>query len=945
MYRLPHDPTDTADILFLLIDEHAQIRKSNPFTSEITGFTSDEMIGKDWIDLFISAEDKEETRQIFDTNLESRDPHWSDESTIVCKDGTTRIVRWSNTLSLDASDGSALVLSLGTDNTELVDILERSKNDERRYKRLLDNLPQHIYQKDPDSNYLSCNKSFADDLGKSPEEVVGSSDLDYFPPELANRYREDDARIIKEGRRVDLVEEYIDRLGHHKSVKSIKTPIYDEGGDSEGLVGIFWDISQEVEAKRQLEETKEMLTNAEHIAHIGSWRLDISKDRLSWSDETYVIFEVDKERSDVDYELFLEHVHPEERDAVNQAYLASLKTRQPYKIEHRLKMRDGRIKTVLEQCRTSFDEDGTPLVSMGSVQDITELREVDHEIIRQAALLRSVIDATPDLIFYKDYRELDGSYMGCNRAFEMLVDRHEGETIGTDDKALFGEALGRSIREKDKEVLTTGKTMSDEEWVDYPDGRHILLQTLRTPLLDLDEEIRGVIGVSRDITSRWRAEQRISEQSEALRHQANHDGLTGLPNRTLLNDRLTKAISKSSRVNVDFALLFIDLDQFKQINDSFGHAKGDTILKKVAQRLDTLIRDEDTLSRIGGDEFVIMLEQLHQPQHASIMAEKIIKALREPVRDGDHELYLTASIGISVFPQDGNDAEDLLKNADAAMYKAKELGRNNYQFYDAEMTKVAYERILMESDLRRAIKEKELILFYQPKIDLAHDRIEGFEVLLRWQHPRHGLIMPSQFLPIAEESGMIVEIGEFVLERAVKQLALWQDTFIDVGHISINISTRQLQQRDFFERFIAILETHACPANKIWLEISEEFISKDPSRNIPILKKFVDYGLRIAIDDFGKGSSSLNFLKHLPVDQLKIDQSFTQAFPADIAIIKAIISVAKSLKLDVIAKGVETLEQSKSLKEEGYTEAQGFLYGRPANAYQTSRLIRSRTYA
>lgn len=946
MHRLLDDTSYNTDILFLSLDQDGKIKRCSPSVVALTHYSLAELTGRDWIETLVPLEHQKMAREGLADVIEGRINSWDHRSTLLRKDGESRHIQWSCTRSVEVDEDGPVILNIGIDITELSVSMQKAQRDHRKYKTLLDNLPQYIFHKDSDSTYLSCNQSFAEALGRRPDEIVGTDDHDYFPDTLAKRYRLDDARIIQEGSRLESIEEYEEtRSGQTRSVKMIKTPIYDEAGNSEGLIGIFWDITDELEARHQLEETREMLANAEHIARIGSWKLDITKDKLLWSEGIFEIFEEDKESFEVSYEAFLEHVHPDDRDHVNEAYLISLKTQEPYRIEHRLKLADGRIKTVLEQCHTTFDDQGTPLVSIGTIQDISELKVVDQEIARQAALLRSVIDATPDLIFYKDYRGHDGSYMGCNQAFEALIDKKEEEIIDQDDFAIFGPELGRSIRFKDKEVLRSGKTKSDEAWVDYPDGRHVLLQTLRTPLVGLDGETIGLIGVSRDITSRWRSEQRISEQREALRHQANHDVLTGLPNRALLYDRLHKAISKSDRNHEHFALLFIDLDQFKQINDSFGHAKGDTVLKEVATRLDRLIRDEDTLSRLGGDEFVIIVEQLHQSQHASIMADKVLNALKEPIKDAQQRLYITTSIGISIFPQDGRNSEDLLKNADAAMYKAKELGRNNYQFYSAEMTKIAYERMLMESDLRRALNEEELVLFYQPKVDLERDRIDGFEVLLRWQHPKDGLVLPSKFLPVAEDNGMIIEIGEYVLEKAARQLKVWQDIYGDIGHLSLNISTKQLQHRDFYDRFITILRSNDCRPEDIRLEISEDYISRDPTRNIPLLKKFIEHGVKIAIDDFGKGYASLTLLRQLPIYRLKIDRTFIQGLPEDVALTKAILAMAKSLDLDVIAKGVETESQVDSLQSQGCNFVQGYLHGRPANAINTGELIRTRRLA
>jgi len=588
------------------------------------------------------------------------------------------------------------------------------------------------------------------------------------------------------------------------------------------------------------------------------------------------------------------------------------------------------------------DEKNILLLAIGV--NITQQKFAEAEIRKQGAMLRSVIDATPDLIYYKDYKDQQGRYIGCNRAYEIFVGYTEAEMFGQTDIDIFGPEIGNAFRTRDLKMLASGETFTYDEWITYPDGRKVLLQTIKTPFYGANHEIRGVLGIGRDITDRWEAEQTIQQQSNSLKYQAYHDALTGLPNRVLLNDRLAQAISKAKRSKTNVAVLFIDLDRFKQINDSLGHHKGDEVLRHIASRLKKSLREGDTIARIGGDEFVVLMESLNRVQHATVMAKKIIHILQEPLVVENSELYVTSSIGISLYPQDGSDSQTLLKNSDAAMYKAKEEGRNTFQYYTKDMTKMAFERVRIEANLRRALKNEELVVYYQPQINQMTGKIIGFEALVRWRDPNLGLISPAHFIPLAEETGLIIPLGERVLLEALLQVKKWSALGLQTGRISVNISAKQLQQENFFKQIRQIIDDNHCDPEKLVLEITEGYVMKNPEHSIILLDQFKSYGIKLAIDDFGTGYSSLAYLKRLPIDKLKIDQSFIQDIPDDsddAAITRAVVALAKSLNMNVIAEGVETKEQIDFLKETGCEEIQGYYYGKPLPADEATEFLKS----
>ncbi len=422
------------------------------------------------------------------------------------------------------------------------------------------------------------------------------------------------------------------------------------------------------------------------------------------------------------------------------------------------------------------------------------------------------------------------------------------------------------------------------------------------------------------------------QAEERVRHLAHYDELTGLPNRTMFNQQLTRSLAQARRHDKPLAILFIDLDRFKNINDTLGHETGDRVLKEVADRLHGCLRESDTAGRLGGDEFVVLIEESPQPEHVAAVAQKILAAVARPFILDAQEFHLTASIGISTYPVDGADIHSLLKNADISMYRAKEQGKNNYQFYSAQMNVHTLERLALESNLRRALERNEFLLHYQPKIDIGSGRITGMEALVRWQQPARGLIPPAQFIPLAEETGLIVPIGEWVLKTACAQNKSWQEHGLPPLRVAVNLSARQFGHETLLQDVARVLtETGLDPA-ALELEITESMVMHNPERAVILLTKLKAMGIHLSIDDFGTGYSSLNYLKRFPIDSVKIDRSFIQDLPGDsddAAITQAIIAMAHSLRLKVIAEGVETEEQLSFLRNHGCDEMQGNYFSKP----------------
>lgn len=427
-----------------------------------------------------------------------------------------------------------------------------------------------------------------------------------------------------------------------------------------------------------------------------------------------------------------------------------------------------------------------------------------------------------------------------------------------------------------------------------------------------------------------------------LEHLAHHDTLTNLPNRLLLDARMEQAIQHARREQTLLAVMFLDLDNFKHINDSLGHAAGDQLLREVTQRLLSITRQDDTVARLGGDEFVLLMGEIQDSSTVIYLAQKILDKLNERIEINGETIFVGCSIGISLYPQDGDNAETLMKNADAAMYRTKEEGRNSYNFYAEEMTASAYDRITLVGSLGRAIEQEELVVHYQPQKSLATDRYVGVEALVRWNHPDLGILPPARFLPVAEASGLIVPLGNWVLRSACRQMVIWKQNGLPIETVSVNLAGKQIRRDDLVGSITDILEETGCRAEWLELEVTEGFIMSEIHTALDTLQKLRDTGILLAIDDFGTGHSSLSYLKKLPISRLKIDRSFIRDLAVDnddAAIVRAIVSLGKSLQLVVIAEGVETDFQERFLRELNCEMGQGYLYSQPMPADQVEALL------
>jgi len=578
--------------------------------------------------------------------------------------------------------------------------------------------------------------------------------------------------------------------------------------------------------------------------------------------------------------------------------------------------------------------------------------EQSHEQIEQKLQLseqlhRFIVNSSPDLVYILDRN-------GC---FSFLNDRVES-LLGYRKEDLLGRHYSELIHEEDVEAA---RNLFNERRTGERASANIELRLrsckprnserpLQSQLVWMDvtalgiyadskergrANFRGTYGTARDISERKEAEQVIN-------FQAYHDLLTHLPNRALLKDRLSLAIAHARRNKRRVGVMFLDLDRFKIVNDTLGHTMGDRLLKAVSNRLQGCLRQGDTLARFGGDEFTLLLPEVRTRDDIVVIAEKILNKLGAPFDIDGHELFVGASIGVAMYPEAGDSVESLIQSADIAMYHVKSRGKNGYQFFSEEMNHKLSTRLSMERELRNALVSDELRVYYQPQVSLADGRIVGVEALVRWEHPRLGLIPPSEFLPVAEETGLITRLDEWVQARAFDDVMEWQRSGLGDIRVSVNVSAPQLESRTFLERFFEALERSGLAANHVKIEITENTVMRDIEVIVPKLRELRRRGVRIAIDDFGTGYSSLSYLQQFPISTLKIDRSFVgdiRADESDASIVNAIVAMARGLKLDLIAEGVETRTQLGYLRSQGCSEVQGYIFSRPVAAGELKALV------
>jgi diguanylate cyclase (GGDEF)-like protein/PAS domain S-box-containing protein len=937
------------------------------------GYTRDEFLAMGPHDAFSIS--REALGELYQRLIEGDQTAEKGEGWYRRKDGSRFLVE-SFRRALPSAEGH-IIVAVARDITE-----QRKREEElRRFRLALDNSADMIVLIDRATmSFVDVNKTACKLLGYSREELLEMGPQDVLPMSREELERSYDTLIATPSANTGVL--ISGMRSHYRRKDGTLLPFEStrrvlRSGDGYIIAAISRDIRDRLASEAALKGSNERFDIAVRATNDAIWDWDLATDEVWWNENFAKVFGVPRETGALSRRFWEEGIHPDDRDRVVGGVRGVIESGVvDWSDQYRMRRGDGSYAHVLDRGHVIRDPAGRAVRMIGALADITARKQAEEKMRSQALQQRLVAELGQQALASTDLREV------LNRAVKLVSETLKTEycavlEIDSDGerltyKAAFGwpgEWVGRRTVSRGpgshaEYTLSRGEALVIEDHRE--DARftapEVLLEfgirsSMRAPMLGT----QGAFGILVVHTAHLRrfTEEEVSflrnvanilavaierrKSEEQLAYLAQFDSLTSLPNRHLFHDRLAQTMAQARRSGRPLAVLFIDLDRFKLVNDTLGHGAGDELLKEVAARLSQCVRSGDTVGRFGGDEFGAVLSELGKPGDASTVAQKIIDALARPFSLDGNQTYVSASIGITLFPADGEEAGALIMNADTAMYRAKEQGRDNYQYFTREMNERAVLRVQTEAALRRAIERKEFLLHYQPKVDLGSGAICGLEALLRWQHPSKGLVSPLEFIPVLEDSGLIVRVGEWVMWEACAQIKAWRKAGLSDLPVAINLSARQFQQKDLEATVRGILSETGVDSSLIQFELTESMLMKDPEAAARTLRGLEESGVKISVDDFGTGYSSLAYLKRFPIDSLKIDRAFIRDIttdPEDAAIALAIIGLAHSLKLKVVAEGVETEDQLEFLTSHACDEMQGYYFAKPAAPAEIEAMLR-----
>ncbi|HUK55548.1 MAG TPA: EAL domain-containing protein [Nitrospiria bacterium] len=821
-------------------------------------------------------------------------------------------------------EGKEYNCAFARDISERVQAVAELEKSVSLLRATLESTADGIYVVDHEGRIVSFNQKFLK-LWRIPESVVAAGDHKQPLSFVLDQLKDPDAFLKKVRSLYDQPDSESFDLLEFKDGRIFER--YSQphwiGGKSVGRVWSFRDVTDRRQAEEALFQSQKGLSDAQRIAHLGNWDWNIQTNELQWSDEINRIFGLSPQEFGATYEAFLNTVHPGDREFVTKSVDEALWKKRPYSIDHRIVLPSGAERIVHEQAEVTFDQAGKPIRMIGTVQDITERRKAEEALRKSEAQNRALLNAMPDMMF-RINRE--GVYLDFIPAKGLEPFVPPNQFLGKEVREVLPPDVAEPFMHYTRQALETGETQVFE----YP----LLVKGGRR-----DYEARIVVSGTNEVLTIVRDITERKTQAAALEYQALHDTLTDLPNRTLVLDRLRQAIHSADREGRPLALLLMDLDHFKDVNDALGHHHGDLLLKQVGPRVLSVLRESDTVARLGGDEFAVLLPAT-DIDGATVAAQKILEALDRPFVVEGFFLEVGASIGIALFPEHGDDVDRLMRRADVAMYSAKQSS-SGFAVYVSEHDRHSPSRLALMAEMRHAVERREFVLYYQPKIDLKTRQTTGVEALIRWRHPERGLIPPDEFITLAEHTGFIKQLTLWVLENALGQWRAWRRSGIDLS-VAVNLSARSLQDPQLPDQITGLLQSSGALPAGLELEITESAIMADPARAMEILTRLRSKNIRFSIDDFGAGYSSLGYLKKLPVDEVKVDKSFVLGMAAnadDAVIVRSTIDLAHNLGLKVVAEGVESREVLERLVEMGCDAAQGYYMSRPIPAEELARWL------
>ncbi len=820
---------------------------------------------------------------------------------------------------------------------------EAVRQSEEKYRTILETVEEGYYEVDLTGSFTFFNRALIKSLKFDKSEIRGLNFRRFVDgktaKKLAGVYRE----VFRTEQPIsDLEYEIIRKDGTRMSAESSITLVRDETNQPIGFRGVVRDVTARKQSEDKLRQSESMLTAAERITHFGSWELelssleDASKNKVQWSDEVYRIFGYEPQQFEVFGDIFYSFVNPNDRKRISKAMFEAIEKRTDLKTESRITLPNGGGRLVQVEAEVIYDKKtDQPLKFVGTLQDITERHRANNALRESERKYRTLLESMREGLVR----------VSNNEVIEFVNDRFCEMTGFTSEELLgkitfemlFDEEGFKTLAEVNRQ-RQSGISGEYEISLKKKSGETLWALVGGAPIFNAEGIITGTMGVFTDITTRKRAE-------EQLLHDAFHDNLTGLANRALFMDHLRLTIERGkSRHSNSYAVLFLDFDRFKVINDSLGHAEGDNLLNCVARRLESATRTGDLVARLGGDEFVILLSEMLEETDAVQIAERIQKSLKKPFNLSGSEVFVSASIGIALSTAGHKRAEDMLRDADIAMYRAKAKGRAQYQIFDRTMHEYASRQLSLETEMRRALENREFLIYYQPLINLETESLTGFEALVRWKHPTRGIIQPSEFIPAAEDNGLILPLGNWILQESCRQLRQWQTENPSASPlmVSVNLSTKQFSQTDLVEQVAAALNATGLEPQCLKLEITESHIMENSEQTIVMINRLRALGVELSLDDFGTGYSSLSYLHRLPVSYLKIDRSFVMRMmdnEENGEIVSTIIKLAQNLKMKVVAEGIETAEQLAHLKILDCEFGQGYFFSKPLEAEAAEKFI------